>query len=84
MYPFVGKIMTFCRAGHAVVEKNGYLCTILRPNNHPMPASPTFDAKALRERFNPDGSPLRRMQMCMLEMVSELDRVWLHPLGRRP
>ena len=40
-----------------------------------MPASPTFDAKALRERFNPDGSPLRRMQMCMLEMVSELDRV---------
>ena len=40
-----------------------------------MPVSPTFDAKALRERFNPDGSPLRRMQMCMLEMVSELDRV---------
>ncbi|MCR4920499.1 MAG: LicD family protein [Bacteroidaceae bacterium] len=35
----------------------------------------SFDAQALRARFNPDGSLLRRMQMCMLGMVSELDRV---------
>ena len=35
----------------------------------------TFDAQALKERFNPEGSVLRRHQMKMLEMVTELDRV---------
>lgn len=29
----------------------------------------------LKARFNPDGSPLRRQQLVMLEMVTEVDRV---------
>lgn len=37
--------------------------------------TPTFDAKALKARFNPEGSLLRRQQMIMLDMVAELDRV---------
>ena len=35
----------------------------------------TFDAAELKARFNPDGSPLRRQQLVMLEMVQELDRI---------
>ncbi|MBQ3731558.1 MAG: LicD family protein, partial [Muribaculaceae bacterium] len=35
----------------------------------------TFDAAELKARFNPDGSPLRRQQMVMLDMVKELDRI---------
>jgi len=34
-----------------------------------------IDAEALKARFNPEGSPLRRQQMVMLEMVGELDRI---------
>ena len=34
----------------------------------------TFDAAELKARFNPDGSPLRRQQMVMLEMVKELKK----------
>ncbi|MBR5685846.1 MAG: LicD family protein [Muribaculaceae bacterium] len=34
-----------------------------------------FNAEELRARFNPDGSPLRRQQLVMLEMVTELDRI---------
>ena len=40
-----------------------------------MESDATFDARALKERFNPEGSPLRRMQLRMLEMVALLDRV---------
>lgn len=36
---------------------------------------PTFDAEALKARFNPEGSPLRRQQLVMLDMVRELDRI---------
>jgi len=35
----------------------------------------SFDAAELKARFNPDGSPLRRQQLVMLEMVKELDRI---------
>ena len=34
-----------------------------------------FNAEELKARFNPEGSPLRRQQMVMLEMVKELDRI---------
>lgn len=34
-----------------------------------------IDDKALRQRFNPDGSVLRRQQMRMLELLLELDRI---------
>ena len=34
-----------------------------------------FNAEELKARFNPEGSPLRRQQMVMLEMVTEVDRV---------
>lgn len=34
-----------------------------------------FDPAALRARFNPDGSPLRRMQERMTEMLREIDRI---------
>jgi len=34
-----------------------------------------FNAKELKERFNPDGSVLHRQQTIMLEMVTELDRI---------
>lgn len=37
--------------------------------------APEIDQAALRQRFNPDGSLLRRQQMRMLEMVKELDRI---------
>ena len=40
-----------------------------------MAQSPKFDAEALKARFNPEGSMLRRQQMKMLEMVAELDRL---------
>ncbi len=33
------------------------------------------DHQALRARFNPDGSPLRRQQLRMLELLLELDRI---------
>lgn len=35
----------------------------------------TFSQEELRARFNPDGSPLRRQQLVMLEMLKELDRI---------
>lgn len=35
----------------------------------------SFDAAELKARFNPDGSPLRRQQLVMLDMVKELDRI---------
>lgn len=34
-----------------------------------------FNPAELKARFNPDGSPLRRQQLVMLEMVTELDRI---------
>ena len=34
-----------------------------------------IDHQALRQRFNPDGSLLRRQQMRMLELLLELDRI---------
>lgn len=40
-----------------------------------MSDKPTFNQEELRARFNPEGSPLRRQQMVMLEMVKELDRI---------
>ncbi|MBO4485711.1 MAG: LicD family protein [Prevotella sp.] len=36
---------------------------------------PEFDQEALRQRFNPDGSLLRRQQMRMLEILLEVDRI---------
>lgn len=36
---------------------------------------PTFDPEALRARFNPDGSPLRRMQERMTQMLREIDAI---------
>lgn len=35
----------------------------------------TYNAEELKARFNPEGSPLRRQQLVMLEMVKELDRI---------
>ena len=35
----------------------------------------TFSPEELRARFNPEGSPLRRQQMVMLEMVTVLDKI---------
>lgn len=40
-----------------------------------MQPNPTFSADELRQRFNPDGSPLRRQQQKMLEMVTLLDEI---------
>ncbi len=40
-----------------------------------MTSEPTYNAEELKARFNPDGSPLRRQQLVMLEMVKELDRI---------
>ena len=40
-----------------------------------MTSKPTFNADELKARFNPEGSPLRRQQMVMLEMLKELDRI---------
>lgn len=36
---------------------------------------PNFNADELKARFNPEGSPLRRQQMVMLEMAKVLDAV---------
>ena len=35
----------------------------------------TFNAEELKARFNPEGSPLRRQQLVMLDMLKELDRI---------
>ena len=40
-----------------------------------MGSKATFTQEELRARFNPDGSLLRRQQMIMLDMVTELDRI---------
>lgn len=40
-----------------------------------MQKEPNFNAEELKVRFNPEGSPLRRQQLVMLEMVTELDRI---------
>ena len=40
-----------------------------------MQDKPTFNQEELRARFNPEGSPLRRQQMVMLDMVKELDSI---------
>ena len=40
-----------------------------------MADNPTFNQEELRARFNPEGSPLRRQQMVMLEMVTVLDNI---------
>ena len=40
-----------------------------------MPSETTFNAAELKARFNPEGSPLRRQQLVMLEMLKELDRI---------
>ena len=40
-----------------------------------MQPTPTFNADELRQRFNPDGSKLRRQQLKMLEMVTVLDGI---------
>ena len=40
-----------------------------------MQDKPTFNQEELRARFNPEGSPLRRQQMVMLEMVKVLDSI---------
>ena len=40
-----------------------------------MSDKPTFNQEELRARFNPEGSPLRRQQMVMLEMVKVLDAI---------
>ena len=37
--------------------------------------TPTIDQAALRARFNPDGSLLRRQQMRMLDILIEVDRI---------
>jgi len=36
---------------------------------------PPIDHEALRERFNPEGSLLRRMQHRMTEMLREIDKI---------
>ena len=38
-------------------------------------ATEKIDQAALRQRFNPDGSLLRRQQMRMLELLIEVDRI---------
>ena len=40
-----------------------------------MVSTKDFNPEELKARFNPDGSLLRREQMIMLEMVTELDRI---------
>ena len=40
-----------------------------------MQGNPTFNQEELRARFNPEGSPLRRQQLVMLEMVTVLDKI---------
>ena len=40
-----------------------------------MQDKPTFNQEELRARFNPEGSPLRRQQMVMLDMVKVLDSI---------
>ncbi|MBQ3362435.1 MAG: LicD family protein [Muribaculaceae bacterium] len=40
-----------------------------------MSDKPTFNQEELRARFNPEGSPLRRQQMVMLEMAKVFDSI---------
>jgi len=40
-----------------------------------MAGNPSFNQEELRARFNPEGSPLRRQQMVMLEMLKVLDQI---------
>lgn len=40
-----------------------------------MSDKPTFNQEELRARFNPEGSPLRRQQMVMLEMAKVFDNI---------
>lgn len=40
-----------------------------------MVGNPSFNQEELRARFNPEGSPLRRQQMVMLEMLNVLDQI---------
>lgn len=40
-----------------------------------MVGNPSFNQEELRARFNPEGSPLRRQQMVMLEMLKVLDQI---------
>ena len=49
---------------------------ILQPAiNGIMTDSSTIDQDALRQKFNPDGSLLRRQQLRMLELLMEVDRI---------
>lgn len=49
---------------------------ILQPAiNGIMTDSTTIDQDALRQKFNPDGSLLRRQQLRMLELLVEVDRI---------
>ncbi len=49
---------------------------ILQPAiNGIMTDSSTIDQDALRQKFNPDGSLLRRQQLRMLELLVEVDRI---------
>lgn len=41
-----------------------------------MSDKPTFYQEELRERFNPEGSPLRRQQMVMLEIAKMFDNIY--------
>ena len=38
----------------------------------------TIDHQSLRQRFNPDGSLLRRQQLRMLEILVEIDKICQH------
>lgn len=40
-----------------------------------MADNPSFNQEELRARFNPEGSPLHRQQMVMLEMLKVLDQI---------
>lgn len=40
-----------------------------------MQSRSSFNPAELKARFNPEGSPLRRQQLVMLEMLKELDRI---------
>ena len=54
-------------------------------SGHVVAGSPAAD---LRSRFNPDGSQLRRLQLRMLDILLEIDRICqkhhirFHSLGR--
>ena len=34
------------------------------------------EQQMLRERFNPEGSPIRRQQLRMLDMLVAIDEIW--------